>query len=324
MIKFLDKLFGYSYVSQVPKKGDRSEDVKVLQKALNNKAVGATDKKYIPLVEDGIWGFKTSEAIINFKKSVGYYASDVLAPYILDHLYIKVSDIETEIERDNITPPIEDTAPDDELQIVYVDTVWQTKGAFRTKSKKPSGLCIHYTVSGNSKQHAINVAKYFSTTPKVLGYQVACPIMDKDGIIYIPKTWDIFGDWHNNIGPSKHGNLSGLSQYFLGLEICSWGRLDDQPNRGVPENEKRTVAKKDNMAQGTYQIFTKAQEKALVLLIKKMLKECPEFKIENIVGHDSCATPQGRKQDPGGSLSRTIPEFRAYVYDLLYREGLIK
>ncbi len=43
------------------------------------------------------------------------------------------------------------------------------------------------------------------------------------------------------------------------------------------------------------------------------LKVNPEFKVDWIMGHDEVAIPLGRKSDPGGCLSVTMPEFREII-----------
>lgn len=207
------------------------------------------------------------------------------------------------VEIKNITPTI-----------IKLNVSWQKK-KFITKSKMPMGLIVHYTVSGRTEDSAKNVVGYFSDTPKKLGYQVACPVMSESGKIYIPNDWDVLKDCNNNAGPSQWKGITNLSQRFLGIELCNWGLLDSKTTKFVSEVDKRVTTKRDNIKAGVYQKYTLDQETSLINLCFYLKKVCPEFSFDNVVGHDEIATPIGRKSDPGGSLSMTMPNFRNYLHD---------
>ena len=67
------------------------------------------------------------------------------------------------------------------------------------------------------------------------------------------------------------------------------------------------------------QAFTEAQEKALINFILWAKSKNPNFSLDNVVGHDELRREAGKlgdKQDPGGSLSMPMPEFRKHVKDL--------
>lgn len=174
---------------------------------------------------------------------------------------------------------------------------FKKRGHFRTPSGYAKGVLTHYTVSGRTKKSAIAVMRYLAS--KNLG----CPVMDEDGIIYVPKGFDPFRDVAYHAGKSAWKGKSGMSSYMVGMEICCWG-LD-------PRGSDRRVSKGEaNIVKGSYQKYTPAQEKALLNFTKLLAEKSPDFDIEWNAGHDEVATPKGRKQDPGASYSMTMPEHR--------------
>lgn len=311
LAEFIKGFFGVqedakiAVIESLPKFGDKSEDVRTLQEVLNFKF------RY-NLKEDGIFGDKTSQAVIETKKLYDYYPSNIVTVAYLNKIGISVKEKDPVQDRDDAPPvSVYSSKADGSLNVVELDIKWQSKGKFNTKDGKPVGSVLHYTVSGNSPSQAINVANYFARTPSLLGYQLACPIMDRNGTIYIPKGWKILGDRNNHAGTSSWNGYSGLSATHTGLEVCSWGMLDSSSRSKVAPHEIRTVTKSANIKAGDYQKYTEDQELHILNWYIYHLKNCPHFKIENICGHDECSP--SRKSDPGGSLSMTMPEFRALV-----------
>lgn len=204
---------------------------------------------------------------------------------------------EDEPERPSEAPEIKYTIP----TIVKVAGVRaKIQGKYKTSSKKCSGLVVHYTVSGSSKANAKGVLSYMCK--KGLG----CPVMDENGVIFIPENMDIMSDYAYHAGTSRWNGQSGMSRYFMGIEICSWGKLNKKTE--LKAKDMRHVKAEANIKAGTYEPYTKAQEESLKNLILWMLDVNPEFKVDNIVGHDEIA-PE-RKSDPGGSLSLSMPKYR--------------
>jgi hypothetical protein len=287
--------------------GDINSDVKILQDALKIKA-------------DGFFGKVTLKAVTAFQKANGLKVDGIAGPMTLQKLGLKVADA-PEPERPNVVPDVK--IPDNvnvdlttmNNHIVFVKGVkWQSKGRFITPSGKPMGLVVHYTVSGRSPKSATGVVSYFANTPKTLGYQLACPIMDEDGDLYMPEGWKMFEDRNNHAGPSKWGKITDISSKFMGVEICNWGLLDSKSRLMVEPMDVRTImVKKNNIVAGDYQKYTGMQERELINLCMKMKRECPDFSFDNVVGHDEICIPSGRKMDPGGCLSMSMPEFRAML-----------
>lgn len=194
-------------------------------------------------------------------------------------------------------------------EMKMMDVEFDNQGEYLTPTGKASGLVVHYTVSGRSARSALGVGRYMAS--KGLG----CLIMDEDGIIYYPRNWSR-NRWlkrrDDHAGKSSWGGKSSVSRYFMGMEICSWGAAGQQ--KGA-DDIRRIAEQHDNQAPGLYQKFTARQEQALINFCLWQLDTNPEFRIENIVGHDEVSP--GRKIDPGGSLSMSMPEFRQYLRAML-------
>lgn len=186
--------------------------------------------------------------------------------------------------------------------VKYVD-----RGQYRTPSGMFKGLVVHYTVSGRSPKAAQNVVRYLA------GERLGCLVMDENGVIYHPENFDPLRSWGYHAGKSGwFGAQGGLSDEFCGMEICCWGK-------DSKVGPFRTSQAKDNIIPGTYQAFTEAQEVSLINFIRWAKAVNPEFSIENVVGHDEAREYvglRGQKQDPGASLSMTMPEFRDIFRDI--------
>ena len=167
----------------------------------------------------------------------------------------------------------------------------------------PEGAVVHWT-SGHYGTHDLN-------TPSYVYF-----LIDHDGKVYQNFPLD---EWGHHAGASKHNGRSSVSRYYVGIEITCAGKLDKNRKswfgKTYPENETRTVPKKDNMAAGIYHKYTEAQEESLIELLHWLERNNPKvFMLRNVVGHDEAAVPTGRKNDPGGSLSMTMPELRTLLY----------
>lgn len=219
-----------------------------------------------------------------------------LVRYIINFLQSLVDTVVKEPDRPSSTYP----KPD----IVKVKgAIVKKRGTYRTKNGMARGLVVHYTVSNRSESSARAVLKYLCT--RGLG----CMVMDEDGIIYVPENFDLMKDVAYHAGKSTWQGKSGMSLYCLGMEICCWGRL-------TPESKKfaktmRRSGRKQNIAPGDYEPYTKEQEESLVSFILWYAQQNPDFDIDWVVGHDEISP--GRKTDPGASLSKTMPELREYL-----------
>jgi len=239
------------------------------------------NKKGEDLTVDGTYGPKTEKAASKF-----YF--------------------EIEAIKDDMTPnPTPVTIGIKEPKFVIVKGVkFKDRGDYNTPSGNFKGLTVHYTVSGNSAKSAESIVRYLASQ----GY--GCMTMDLDGVIYIPENFDVFKTWGYHSGVSKWKGTSSVSDRFAGMEICCWGKGSQVgPFREVTTKEGYVVA-------GKYQQYTPAQESSLINFILWAKSKNKEFDLDYIAGHDELRKEAGKlgdKQDPGGSLSMTMPKLREIV-----------
>jgi len=171
------------------------------------------------------------------------------------------------------------------------------------------GAVVHYTAGHcETEQDAVNLLR----SEKQWAYWLIGPT----GKIYATHP---LNRWGYHAGPSHWPALgSGVSQHLLGIEVLNAGKLDNNRKswfgRTYPADRCRTVPKKDNVAAGIYVKYTEAQERALTELLLWLKNNDPNrFDLNLVLGHDEVSP--GRKVDPGGALSMTMPEYRKYLID---------
>ena len=197
----------------------------------------------------------------------------------------------------------------------------------------PRGAIIHFTAGRSRKApeggtralatHKLMGAKSVESCIKdqAYGYFVA----DHDGGIHQAMPLD---RWAYHAGESYwEGFGSGVSDELVGIECQSAGRLE-KVKEGVYKAYFTTIEKGDNyfyehevrhaktnnenIQKGIYHRFTEAQEKGLVDLLIWLKHNNPEvFSFDFVLGHDEVAPK--RKNDPGFSLSMTMPKFREFL-----------
>lgn len=216
-----------------------------------------------------------------------------------------VKAILAELENPTVTPPVLlPTDPQLPGSGKFTEPVFVRVPGVKFKThgyakKTPEGLVVHYTVSGNNPE---NLVKYLAKQ----GY--GCMVMAHDGRIYIPEGFDIFKQAAAHAGKSAWNGISGMNSHFMGMEICNWGSAGKQH---VSADKLRVISKKTaNQQPGTYEKYTPEIEASLINFCLWAKSKCPTFSFDNVAGHDEVALPAGRKNDPGGSLSMTMPAFR--------------
>lgn len=254
----------------------------------------ALDKKLADYLWTARWATKAGKPEVAYDeitKALVHIGAEKSSPDPLDETDIGPIPEATEKV---ITPP----------EFVVVKGVrFRDRGAYRTPSGQFEGLVVHYTVSGRTAKSAIGVVNYLASQ----GY--GCMVMDEDGKIYIPEGFDIFRSVGAHAGLSKWNGRTGLNSYYAGMEICNWGR-------GSKVGPFRVSKAEDNIIAGTYQTYTPEQEFALTNFILWAEQKNKEFKLSNVCGHDEARTAYGKpgdKQDPGGALSMTMPNYRKYL-----------
>lgn len=244
------------------------------------------------LVLDGDFGPKTKAALDKFDLAMTLSKKPVVTP------------VQPEPDRPNAPMPDDYLKGIFEPEFVVVKGVrFSNRGAYLTPSGKFEGLVVHYTVSGRTASSARAVVSYLASK----GY--GCMVMDEDGKIYIPEGFDVFRSWGYHAGVSKWQGRSGVSDAYAGMEICCFG-LNSKVG---PFRESKGEA---NIIKGKYQTYTEAQEKALTNFILWARTKNTEFELSKVVGHDELraeAGKRGDKQDPGASLSMTMPQYREFL-----------
>lgn len=196
--------------------------------------------------------------------------------------------------------------------LLKIETVpgvsYEGAGHYKTKSGLFKGIVIHYTVSGREPRNAVGVVKHLANSG------LAALVMDVNGTLYKPEGWDFMRQRGAHAGISEWNGLRGLNSYYLGIEICCWGR-------GSKVGPIRSSSDVENIVEGDYQEFSEEQEKSLINFCLWALDNNPELEVANICGHDEAREKAGRrgdKTDPGASLSMTMPEFRKNLNRLTF------
>ena len=149
----------------------------------------------------------------------------------------------------------------------------------------------------------------------------------KNGFVYlsIDAAGTVFqanpiNEWGDHCGESSWPGLGDwLSRRLVGIEIACSGLLTQTPSgfqtwfhTPVADEQVRVVPKRDNQVAGAYQVYTAAQEVSLFNLLRWLHANGNGiFSYDRVLGHDEVSP--GRKQDPGGSLQVTMPEYRAFL-----------
>lgn len=190
--------------------------------------------------------------------------------------------------------------------VVHNDIQFSKRGTFKTPNGTPDGAVVHYTVSGKSAKSAESVLR--SLASRGLG----CPVVDGEGIIHVPKGFNWETDIGYHAGKSEWRGKSSVSNTKIGFEMCCWGSgaisakvPADQIRKGLANNGSKSI--------DSYEKFTPAQEEFLVNVMVYLKNKYPSFSYDEVCGHDECAIPLGRKNDPGASLSVSMPQFRALL-----------
>lgn len=191
---------------------------------------------------------------------------------------------------------------------VRLDFTMKTVGEYR--KKYPEGAVVHFT-AGRCDTEADMIASmrwgfgegycFFGIGPTGVVYQAA-PL----------------NRWGHHAGKSSWPSLgSSLSQYLVGIEVASAGRLDSANKswfgKTYSQDRVRDVKAEANRVAGKYVKYTDEQEESLMGLLTWLAMNNPDvFSFDLVLGHDEVSP--GRKNDPGGALSMTMPELRKKLH----------
>lgn len=173
----------------------------------------------------------------------------------------------------------------------------------------PIGAVVHFTAGQcDTEQHAKDSLSWG------IGEGYAFFVIGPTGVVYqnFPLT-----HWGHHAGSSSYPGIgSGLSNKLVGIEVACAGMVSSSGKswfgKTFSSDRIRYSEKKANIQPGYYVKYTEAQEKALVELLVWMKKNNPDvFDVKYILGHDEIAP--SRKNDPGASLSMTMPELREKI-----------
>lgn len=212
-------------------------------------------------------------------------------------------------------------------------TGMKTRGYY--KDKWPIGAVVHFTAGRTRPAPIGSTRSGYPATALGMGKKsmesaikdqaYAYFVNDQDGNIHQGNSLDQFG-FH--AGESYWPSLgSGLSSKLVGIENQSAGKLEkvsegvykayfttvEKGDKYFYEHEVRHIkTKTDHRQVGTYHKFTEAQEKSLVELLMWLKHSNPKvFSFDNVLSHDEIAPK--RKNDVGGALSMSMPEFREFL-----------
>lgn len=188
----------------------------------------------------------------------------------------------------------------------------------------PQGAVVHFTAGRSKNEHLKRYSLRSAKNGAEQGYMFFT--IGSDGnIVQAFK----LNQWGYHAGKSAWHSLGqGVSRYLVGIEVCCAGKLEPIKdgsgnykswfNEVYTHNEVRYSADRENIQDGAYHKYTDEQEHALTELLIWLKMQCPQvFKFDLVLGHDEVAPD--RKNDPGASLSMSMPEYRRHLRDEYYK-----
>lgn len=181
----------------------------------------------------------------------------------------------------------------------------------------PEGIIYHHTAGGSDPYGTI----------EFLWKKYPCLVVGRDGTLYQYFPLD---EWGYHSGTVHHEYCVGVEVVGAGLlkpksingetKYCPWFAFNqntgalEHPEYCLEQSECRHQDGDNIRTEGWYQKFTPEQEQTVEKLCLYLKKQRPDiFSFDKIKGHDEAVAESGqpyRKNDPGGSLSIAMDEFR--------------
>lgn len=199
------------------------------------------------------------------------------------------------------------------------------------KNGWPVGAVVHFTAG--RYEGGINKALDSIKDGAKNGLAFLC--IGNDGGIAQGHSID---EWGSHAGRSGWPGLGeAVSSKLIGIEMNNAGKLTKKADgkfyswfgTEIPEENVRFVTEKTyGCPEGYYHKYTKEQEDSLIELIMWLKFQRPDvFNLDFVLGHHEVAGRIGigyfRKNDPGGSLSCSMPEFRSRLESEYDRRRLL-
>lgn len=166
----------------------------------------------------------------------------------------------------------------------------------------PTGVTVHHTAD-RDLDRVRNVAM-----DSHVGYHL---LIDREGLVHQTTYMDrMVAHAGNAVWRGKSPNREHIA-----ISLLSWGRLKNKDHtwtdKILPAEEIEVRAGNLDDVRAPWDAATPVQEKCLIDVLKWFVS-CgldPDY----ICGHDECALPRGRKDDPGGVLSLKMSGIRSLL-----------
>ena len=204
-------------------------------------------------------------------------------------------------------------------RIEWAEQVAPYVGGWNYPKKWPTGLIVHFTAGSGTEGE--DDAEYMRHPGGAKNSWM---------VLVLGKTGRLFQGFDCQHGGAHcrtfhHRNMVGVEIVNAGLlKPTSDGGGTSWFGKAIPSSKCRNFTAHKNQVAGRYEQYTAIQEQKLIKLCLWYKEQEPEiFSFDNVLGHDEVCYLVGRpgaKNDPGGSLSMSMPEFRTLLKKL-YAEG---
>lgn len=172
------------------------------------------------------------------------------------------------------------------------DRVSIVKSPNNSSGLTPLYLIMHYT-AGTTSEGAVS---WFQNPEAQASAHL---VIDRDGSIIQMVAFNRRA-WH--AGKSKWGNLEGMNNYSIGIELVNAGKLRrnssnewvNWSNKIIPAADVTIATHKDESSEAGWHEYTDAQIEAAIKIGALLHKT---YSFTDILGHDDVSP--GRKIDPG-------------------------